>query len=986
MYERVSQASDVPASGPRVAGTPVERGFPLVVGREREQAMLRQHLDQLLAGRGGPVLVGGAAGIGKTTLVEDLARTADVEGAEVLFGRCYDLSETPPYGPWREALGAPEDVFEPRTPPEDPGGRADSGATAIITRVRAHLASRAAHRPTVLVLEDLHWADPASLDLLRAVARDLEREPLLVVATYRDDEVTRHHPLYTLLPLLVREARAARVRLQPLDRAGLTALVARRYALRDRDADELVSYLARRSDGNPLFAGELVRSLEETGELRQMAAGWLLGDLSKQTLPPLLRQVIDTRVDRLGEPARELLVAAAVIGELVALTLWQAVGEADEATLSATMDQAIAAHLLAETADGAGVHFAHALIREVLYEGSPRLRRRRLHRTVAEALLAGPAPDPDEVAYHLQRAGDPRAAEWLVRAGERARRAGATVTAAARFRAAIALLGPEHAAQAGSLALQIGYLLRKRRSDESEAIRSLREAIRLAEEAGDPVMAGVAHCQLGYVLQFIHTRQAIAELRLGVAVLESAPAETWERTAVPREGVMVASLADARMLLAWVLSLVGLCHEALQLLGGTLDVPLETLTYYGLLTLFQLAVTLGRPDVARPAHARLRRDLSAPEDAVVLASTLDGYLIKLVLPYFADDHAYIEEEVGVIQRTWALAQELQLVDPFPLGAVRFPVKLVRGEWVAARDDARTMPRMVVGSGLGESSAIMLATIARLRGETDGAWQAVQSWLPQGSTSSPEPRGTVLNTLTFLVLGGQLMLDAGDLNGARQWAEATDRWLDWSGSVRFRSEAHALWARYCLATGDADQARRHALQAVEHATTPRQPLALLAAHRLLGQVETAARHFGEAETQLRESVSLADACGAPFERALTLLELAELRAAEGRIEDARVLLAEVRAVCEPLGAKPTLERVAELEARLVVKPTDRPFGLSEREVEVLRLVAEGLTNPEVAEQLYLSPRTVGQHLRNIYNKLGVNTRAAATRLAVEHELV
>jgi DNA-binding NarL/FixJ family response regulator len=137
-----------------------------------------------------------------------------------------------------------------------------------------------------------------------------------------------------------------------------------------------------------------------------------------------------------------------------------------------------------------------------------------------------------------------------------------------------------------------------------------------------------------------------------------------------------------------------------------------------------------------------------------------------------------------------------------------------------------------------------------------------------------------------------------------------------------------------------------------------------------------------------ALDLATACEAPYERALTSLALAEMRAAMGEAEDARRLLRDLRPICDRLGARPAIDRAEILAARIADAPTDAssyPAGLSAREVGVLRLVAQGLTNSQVAEQLYLSPRTVEQHLRSIYNKLGVSTRAAATRFAVSRGL-
>jgi tetratricopeptide (TPR) repeat protein len=161
----------------------------------------------------------------------------------------------------------------------------------------------------------------------------------------------------------------------------------------------------------------------------------------------------------------------------------------------------------------------------------------------------------------------------------------------------------------------------------------------------------------------------------------------------------------------------------------------------------------------------------------------------------------------------------------------------------------------------------------------------------------------------------LCLDANDLATAKQWLVAHDRWLAWSGVVLGQSEGQALWAHCHRQVGDVEQAREHAERALAHATEPRQPLALIAAHRLVGELDTDAGRYEDAETHLDASLALADACAAPYERALALLAMAALRAATDTADVARTLLDQVRAICEPLGAKLALARAATLAATL-----------------------------------------------------------------------
>jgi DNA-binding NarL/FixJ family response regulator len=228
----------------------------------------------------------------------------------------------------------------------------------------------------------------------------------------------------------------------------------------------------------------------------------------------------------------------------------------------------------------------------------------------------------------------------------------------------------------------------------------------------------------------------------------------------------------------------------------------------------------------------------------------------------------------------------------------------------------------------------------------------------------------------------LSLDDRDTATAHAWLEAHTRWLDWSGAVLGRAEGHLAWAAYYRVLGDVAAATRQAELAVSSASEPRQPLALVAALRMRGELSIAARRAEQARGLLTQALALVDACATPFERANVALALAELNGVHGERAEANRLVEETRIVARQLGAAPLLARADAVAARI---GTARPAGLSEREVEVLHLVAEGLTDAQVADRLSLSPRTVSQHLRSVYNKLGVNSRAAATRFAVEHGL-
>ena len=961
---------------------------PPLVGRERELAALREHLAAALVGRGSLMLIGGEAGLGKTALAEWLLAEAKERGALVLVGRCYDLAETPPYGPWVELLGryrpGPADPTRPPAFARRGTVGAVASQAALVAEVRDWLAALAAGRPLVLLLEDLHWADPASLDLLRAIGRDLADLPALLLATYRDDELTRRHPLYALLPVLEREARAPRLDLRRFDAAAIGALVADRYALAGGDAARLVAWLAGRAEGNAFFTAQLLRALEEEGVVRRADGGWVLGDLGAVGLPAPLRQVLDARLARLGEAAQHLLTLAAVIGQEVPLALWAAVAETDEDALLETIERAVDARVLVESPDGAAMRFAHALIREALYAGLLALRRRRVHRGVGEALAASGHADPDAVAYHFQRAGDERAFDWLVRAGERAWRAYAWLTAAARYEAALALPRGAQADPTRRALLLLTLAQLRRYTEPARGIPLAEEAERLAA-AGDPALAAAARFDRGHLLGLAGDHRAgLAEMEGAWPALAGATAP--ERARLPAlvvQGVAPEEDYHRGVLVLWAAA-AGRYREALayaepfaRAAPGT---PARGLQGLGL-----ASAMLGQPDATWRAYAASRAAYLAAGQHREVVNCLGQELVWAV-HYRGDEPAHLARLAEERERALARASGVTHGESARFGGMC--LLWLTGRWREARAVAQEAQALWY-TLRSLSARPWLGHILRAQGEPELAWQLVHEAFPDGPAATAATEFP--QALATQRLASALALDAGDLTGARSWLGAHDQGLDRSGAVLGRAEGALGWAAYHRAASDLARAREHAAAALTRAGAPRQPLALLAAHRLLAELATAAGDHVDAAGHLAAALRLAEACAAHYERALTLLALAELHRAQGDRPTAAATLAEARALLEPLEARPALARADALVARLATPDpapdslAALPFGLTGREAEVLGLVAEGLSDAQVAERLFLSRHTVKAHLRSIYGKLAVPSRTAAVRLAREHGL-
>jgi DNA-binding NarL/FixJ family response regulator len=958
--------------------------------------VLRQHLDAALKGHGSLVLIGGEAGIGKTTLAEMICRDAVERGAIVLVGRSYDLTETPPYGPWTE-------LFSTYRPAEDdpplPAAVAQCGTVAtvasqavLVQRVLDFLIALAARQPVLLLLDDFHWADVASLDLLRFLARSLGDRRILVMASFRSEEIARQHPLYPLVPLLVREASAGRIDLHPLDDMAVRALVDARYDLEEADVHRLVTHLRGRAEGNALYVTETLRSLEQTEVLRHAGGSWTLGLLDEVGVPPLLRQVIDARVARLSDETQRLLAVAAVIGHEVEYAVWDAVADVAEERLLDAVAEAETAYLVTEDRDGNGLTFAHALVREAVYESARPSQRRRVHRAVGEALAALPDADPDAIAYHFRAVGDARAAGWLVKAGERAQRAQAWLMAASRYDEALTLWEANGATahERGWLALRIALL---RRNASSDAARFLDSAWHLAVAADDATLRafvtfnrGLLHC---YRRDY---RQGLPEMAAGVAALDALTDVNADRL---RAMGLLPEFDHHRGTLAFQLAQSGRYAEARALVVRmSSELPLDDVIgridtgcaadadhAWG-----DIHLAAGKPEEARRAFRRFRESYRAIGNEVQVALGCVEELQRVTLPYYAD---WAEERRALVAEASAAFQRAQGVQAhFAPRLAAIPLLCLEGGWEEARAltvkvrasaNVRAWARPVVGTAFGP--------VARAQGDTALAWAIVRDGLPDGPATPPE-EAFFDAPFALMRLAAGLALDAGDLEGAQMWMAGREHWLEWSGQVPDQAANDLDWAAYHRAAGDMAQAYERATHALVRATTPRQPLILLAAHRLLGELDTVAGRHAEAVAHLREAVTLADRCIVPHERALTLLAMAALRAAMEDTAVAQGLLDEVRTICLSLDAKPALARADALAARLTTARTIAlayPAGLSGREVEVLRLIAAGRTNREIADALFLSPGTVNVHVTHILTKTNTTNRTEAALFARDHGL-
>lgn len=965
-----------------------------LAGRDRELAVLRDTFSEVRNGQSRLVLLSGDAGVGKTALVRAFASSCIDDGALVLTGHSHDLSATPPYGPWQELLQqAQRQASVPGTSDRVTSltrTEAVPGFPALVADVLAYLTLLAARQPLVLVLEDAHWSDPASLDLLRAVVRDARTLPILFIVTYRADDLAPDHHLARLEPILVRETNPVRIALRPLAANAVEHFLRSRFKLDDVGARRLFDYLELRAEGNPFFIQELLFALADTGRLTATETGVHVGDLSQVAVPPLLRQVIGQRLARLSPDTRQCLAIAAVIGQEVSLDVWQQVASLDQAALFTVTDEAVAARLLTEVPDGSAVRFTHALLREVLYDGTLAARRRVWHSQIAEILIdrsrPASAPDPDAIAYHLRQSGDDRAVEWLVRAGDHAQQAFAERTAVVRFEDALTLLAKDErrSEMRCELLLRLGRLYR--RIDFQKAVACLDEAAVIATRAGDAVLVAVALFRLGWVQCYSgNRRHGLINLEHGLSALDALPATEVARVA-PIDSVC-ASFAARHGSYALRLAEVGCFLEATMHANSALAHPATGALdrHDAKIATAVIARAMGQPDEARRLDAEMYafdRRVDDHDAAVWLAT---NELAWAVLSFWTDDRVWLQQLQDML--LGRVPQPGELFHELPGGLPLLPLSYLHGDWEQVRQVSSSLQQLHLATHpFAQIVPLVLGQIALAQGDPETARNLVRQELPAGSATQPGDN-RILTSLAMQRLAATLALDAGDLTQARAWIQAHDRWLAWSGAILGHAAGQQLWARCFRAGGDLPAARSAALAALAAAQRPRQPLVQLVAHRFLGELDSADGRFEDAVGALQQALDLAEECAAPYERGLTLLAIAELHAATGDRGAALAAITQARLVLVPLDATPALQRANVLTTQLAERAAHGPpAGLTEREVAVLRLLASGRSNREIGQALGITTRTAERHVGNIYLKIDAGGRADATAFAIRNDLL
>jgi DNA-binding CsgD family transcriptional regulator/tetratricopeptide (TPR) repeat protein len=938
-----------------------------LVGRETELARLDSMLDALAAGVGGTVLVAGDAGIGKTRLITALAQRARQVGAVVLLGRCLDLvGAAIPFLAFADAFHRVS-----HSPMRTVvAGAADGpvGRLRLFQQVRDAASRMAQSAPLVLMLEDVHWADASTLDLISFLAHSAGDDRFLLVVTYRHDQA----PLAGELPRLVGELRSAGaaelLEVRPLSLDEIAVLLGG-LGVAAR-ADEIFE----RSGGNPFFAQELALA-HGRGQLE---------------LPPLVRDALTQRLAGLGEDSRACLRLAAVARREVGYELLEAALSMPPQRLHQALGEAVTRHLLVADAGTGTYRFRHALLAEAVAETLLPGQREDLHARLAEVLDAaghGSAVEAGELAYHWRAAGRPlEAFDASVRAAEAAEAAFGLAEALTHWEHVIALWEqiPDAERRAGQPLARVLARAAEHADDTGRGQRAVeltRRAIDLLDERCEAVEVALLHERLGsYLLPFGERETGLAACRRAVDLM---PAGRPER-------VRVLSALGHALMLSWQHDAARtLCLHAIAA-AAALGEPHWADRAYDVLGLS--LCYLGRADeglALLEEACRRPPDQAAPDRLMRPQVFLSDALMLIGRPRDA-----VSVALEGLDYARSVGQERAVGNVLAANAAE--ALLAVGDWDRA---AETLAAALRRGGQYWSYFLHLwsAQLAAARAEVEAARQHLDAAAP----AAAEPNGAAylacVSAESALWEGQPDQASAVVADGLASTEISGVHYLDGRlCALGLRSEVELVHAAALARDADAGAAARTRAGALlERAGRAADLLSQVSADTHAWLAVAAAEHgriAGPAPDLWCAAQAAWNALDRPYQVAYCAFRHAEALVAGGAPASAANEPARTAdTIAERLGARALRREVQVLarQARLnLARPAahgDPPagLGLTPREADVLQLVALGYTNREIASSLGMSVKTASVHVTNILRKLDVPHRAAAG--AVAHRL-
>jgi DNA-binding NarL/FixJ family response regulator len=972
---------------------------PAFIGRVEELSRLAGILDRAEQARPQLVLVAGDAGVGKSRLLAEFADRAVGRGARALVGGCVELGDIGvPYLPVVEALRSlaedPADaelvaevaasapgvrrllpgVVGP-APLEVPAG-AGLDQVQVFDAVLALLLGCAERSLVVVVLEDLHWADRATRDLVAFLARTLRSGRVLLVASYRSDELHRRHPLRPLLAELVRLPGVERIELAPFNPVELAEFLEAipKVAL---PADQ-VERIFERSEGNPFYAEQLAAA----------SAGDAL-----MVLPATLADVLLVRIQALPERAQELLRAAAVAGRRVPHRLLAQVVGWPEPELEEALRATIGAGVLMVDAGTQTYAFRHALLQEAVYGDLLPSEQVRLHAAYAALLAAGPYGAAAELAYHCLASNDlPGALTASMRAAEESAAALAPAETLRHLSGALKLWDrvPNPAAATGTDRIDLTLRAAEAAAAAGEELRAAalaQDAAATADATADPARAARAHERHGhYLLSAGNVEEALRAQSSAVALVPAQP-PTMLR------GRVTAAMAQALIDIGRPDEAKGWCEEALAVARtvGSVDDEADAL------------VTLGR--IQHYADLANARSLYvAGRRRAVEAGNLEIEARAL------EELAWLEEELGNLAAAEAAVDEgTELAKRTGLGWSAFGIRMrcgqcrVRyrtGEWDAGERLAAAIPEPVTTPGAAQwAAAALLVEIGRGRASVDRrlrqlvALAGADRYLDVGVAGLEAGHASWQGDFDRGRLAMRRGLAAADTFAAVEMPDqiAEIGWMCTQGlTVEAERAERARVAGDAAALDDAVEFGGALLERARAAAEQASRGGLahdvdLRGWRARAEAEWT-RLQGHSDPKAWQAAVEAYSHGHVYATARCQWRLAEALLGVGDREPAIAVIQAAYQTAVRLGAEPLLGALEALARRGRLDlgagvPAERTLaGLTPREVEVLRLLVEGRSNRQIAEQLFISIKTASVHVTRILAKLNVHSRLDAAARA------
>lgn len=1011
--EQRTSGADPTGPGHVRGGQQVSKSAPGVfpfVGRRRELAHISTRLSAAVRGQGGIVLLAGEPGTGKTRLAEQAASAAGRMGLAVAWGRSYDMEGSPAFWPWRQAVrslaegenvrsilsqgGLAADLVAMAVPELAGGARrrtvrqlplltglTEGSRFPLFDSLGLLLRGLARRRPALLVLEDIHWADRASLLLLEFLAPQLRDVAIVILAIYRDTDLTPHHPLTHTLASIARHPGNERIQLRGLgleESLEFVAGVAGTAAPHD-----FGQVLHRVTEGNPFFMTEILR-LAQSEPGRQQSEAWRL------RIPQTITEAITDRFRRLSETCLSTLRLAAVFGNEFSSAAVERAGGGEGEALLEVLAEAEAARVIISGEQPGLFRFAHVLMRDTLYNQVRVSARARLHRSAGEALEAVSVLDPEtrlpELAHHFFQAlpagAAAKAVQYARRAGENALARFAYEEAAAHYamalRAAQEMAGPSNEAEVCALLLGLGEA--QQRAGEGEAAKKtfLRAAELarglMARSGGERGVRELALAALGYGTVTIGVGETDPVL---IALLEEA------LSAVDVDDSILRARLVSR--LGWALYFSEHRERAESLARDAVIIARDS----GSPETLALTLYLGHLTLWGPENSEERLAMSA--EIIRLGQETRNQELELL-----GRHARIADQLELgnltdvdreLARHRSLAGELR--QPFHQWNAAMWVAM--GALLEGRlDEAERLiaEALRVGREAGSPNALMyygaqMFVLRREQGRLAEMLPTVQS-IVAGFPALPVWRCALASIFADLAQEEDVrrefeLLAADGFNSLPRDA----LWLP----------ALSLLSDVCAYLGDGKRAAAlyHLLLpfATRNIVVGNSIVVFGPASHYLGRLAAVRGQRQEAGRHFENAMAMAERLNARSALARSQYCYAELLADSpdaGDRERARELASAALAAASDLGIESLRPKVGALLDRLASAREQYPDGLSEREVEVLRLIAAGKSNREIAETLVISLNTVLHHVSNIYNKTGVSNRAEAAVYAARHGLV